>query len=92
MGFGVGAAAPGVAPSGLEPGRLQILVARLSDGDPDKEARFKVLTGTRMPAVLVETAFISNAREEGWLADPGFRLRMAGAVVTGIGTPQDAGV
>lgn len=57
----------------------------LSDGDPDKEARFKVLTGTYAAAVLVETAFISNPREEAWLADPGFRLRMAGAIATGIG-------
>jgi N-acetylmuramoyl-L-alanine amidase len=57
----------------------------LSDGDPDKEARFKVLTGTTAAAVLVETAFITNPREEAWLADPGFRLRMAGAIVTGVG-------
>ncbi len=57
----------------------------LSDGDPDKEARFKVLTGTMAAAVLVETAFISNPREEEWLADPGFRLKMAGAITTGIG-------
>jgi N-acetylmuramoyl-L-alanine amidase len=57
----------------------------LSDGDPDKEARFKVLVGTDMPAVLVECAFISNPREEAWLADPGWRLRMAGAIVSGIG-------
>lgn len=58
----------------------------LSDGDPDKEARFKVLVGTLCPAVLVETAFISNPREEEWLNDPGFRLRMAGAIVSGIGS------
>jgi N-acetylmuramoyl-L-alanine amidase len=58
----------------------------LSDGDPDKEARFTVLMGPQA-AVLVETAFISNPREEAWLADPGFRLRMAGAIVTGVGSP-----
>ena len=57
----------------------------LGDGDPDKEARFKVLTGTFAAAVLVETAFISNPREEAWLADPGWRMRMAGAIVSGIG-------
>lgn len=57
----------------------------LSDGDPDKEARFAVLVGTKMPAVLVETAFISNPTEELWLADPGWRLRMAGAIASGIG-------
>jgi N-acetylmuramoyl-L-alanine amidase len=56
-----------------------------TDGDNDKEAGFTVLTQTRMAAVLVETCFISNALEEGWLRDPGWRMRMAGAVVTGIG-------
>ena len=55
-----------------------------SDGDPDKEARFRVLTQTNMPAVLVETAFISNPTEETWLRDPGWRLRMAGAIVSAL--------
>lgn len=55
-----------------------------SDGDPDKEAKFRVLIKTTMPAVLVETAFISNPTEEKWLRDPGWRLRMAGAIVSGI--------
>lgn len=53
-----------------------------SDGDVDKESKFYVLVHTRMPAVLVETAFISNALEETWLRDPGWRLRMAGAIVS----------
>jgi N-acetylmuramoyl-L-alanine amidase len=55
-----------------------------SDGDPDKEAKFKVLTQTRMPAVLIETAFISNPTEEKRLRDPGWRLRMGGAIVSGL--------
>ena len=55
-----------------------------SDGDPDKEAKFRVLIETKMPAVLVETAFISNPTEEMWLRDPGWRLRMAGAIVSGV--------
>lgn len=56
-----------------------------TDGDHDKEAGFKVLTGTHCAAVLVECAFISNPLEERWLADVGWRMRMAGAIVTGIG-------
>jgi len=55
-----------------------------SDGDPDKESRFRVLMGTHMPAVLIETAFICNATEEGWLRDRGWRMRMAGAIVSSI--------
>lgn len=55
-----------------------------SDGDPDKESRFFVLAHTNMAAALVETAFISNPREERFLKDPGWRLRMAGAIVSGL--------
>lgn len=55
-----------------------------SDGDPDKEAKFRVLVKTMMPALLVEIAFISNPTEERWLRDPGWRLRMAGAIVSAL--------
>jgi N-acetylmuramoyl-L-alanine amidase len=34
-----------------------------SDGDPDKEARFYVLTKTSMPAVLTESFFMDNEEE-----------------------------
>jgi len=49
-----------------------------------KEAGFTVLTATVMPAVLVETAFISNLEEEKMLADPEFRQKLAEAVWSGI--------
>ena len=39
-----------------------------------------------MPAMLVETAFISNAEEERRLKDPAFQRKIAGAVVDGINT------
>ena len=55
-----------------------------SDGDPDKESKFYVLMHTKMPAVLIETAFISNPVEEEKLTDPGWRMRMAGAIVSSI--------
>lgn len=55
-----------------------------TDGDSDKEAGFKVLTGVACPAVLVEVAFISNPLEENWLRDTGWRMRMAGSIVSGI--------
>lgn len=65
--------------------RFPALRARVdtADNDPDKEARFYVLVQQPAPAVLVETAFISNAIEEAKLADPGWRMAMAGAVVSG---------
>lgn len=54
------------------------------DGDPDKESKFYVLVNTHMPAVLIETAFISNPAEERKLTDPGWRLRMAGAIASAV--------
>ena len=56
----------------------------MSDGDSDKEARFAVLTRTRVPAVLVELAFISNPAEERLLNNPDFQSSMARAIATGI--------
>lgn len=55
-----------------------------TDGDSDKEAGFAVLVGTTMPAVLIETAFISNLIEERWLNDIGWKMRMAGAITSGL--------
>ena len=67
-------------------GRFPDLLARLdmTDGDPDKEAKFTVLMKTRMRAILIETGFITNPTEEEWLRDPGWRLAMAGAIVSGL--------
>jgi len=49
-----------------------------------KQAPFVVLRGAAMPAVLVETAFISNPREEARLKTPAFRLKVAQAITQGI--------
>ncbi|MFH1017466.1 MAG: N-acetylmuramoyl-L-alanine amidase [Pseudomonadota bacterium] len=49
-----------------------------------RSARFYVLTGATMPAVLIETSFISNSREEKRLRDPGYQKLVAKAVVEAI--------
>jgi N-acetylmuramoyl-L-alanine amidase len=56
----------------------------MADGDSDKEARFTVLTRARVPAVLVEMAFISNPAEERLLASADFQRRMAQAIASGV--------
>lgn len=63
----------------------QEVVAAL--GLPDrgvKTAGFYVLKNTRMPAILVEGAFLSNPNEALLLADPNVRQRLADAVGTGV--------
>lgn len=50
-----------------------------------ERANFAVLrTSDKMPAMLVETAFISNPDEEQRLADPVFQRTLAGAILGGI--------
>lgn len=49
-----------------------------------RSARFYVLTGATMPAILVETSFISHPVEEKRLADSKYQQTLAKAVVSGI--------
>lgn len=49
-----------------------------------KEQRFTVLAYTRMPACLVETAFISNPEEESLLRSAEFLGRAADGIANGI--------
>lgn len=49
-----------------------------------KQAPFYVLLGAQMPAILIETAFISNARECKRLMDPNFQSRLCDGIVRGI--------
>lgn len=50
-----------------------------------ERANFAVLrTSDKMPAMLVETAFISNPDEEKRLADPAFQRSLASAILDGI--------
>lgn len=49
-----------------------------------KEAAFYVITHTSMPAILVETGFMSNAVEEQQLLKPEVQERMAKAISKGV--------
>ncbi|WP_222564804.1 N-acetylmuramoyl-L-alanine amidase [Novilysobacter antarcticus] len=51
-----------------------------------ERANFAVLRTSDMPAMLVETAFISNETEEVRLKDPAFQRKVAGAVLDGVNT------
>jgi N-acetylmuramoyl-L-alanine amidase len=50
-----------------------------------KQAGFYVLRGTHAPAILVEMAFVSDAKEEAELGSSRFRRKMVEGVAAGIG-------
>lgn len=49
-----------------------------------EHANFAVLRTSDVPAMLVETGFISNHGEEALLSNPGHQRKLAGAVLAGI--------
>jgi hypothetical protein len=49
-----------------------------------KAANFHVIKNTHMPAILVETGFVSNAVEEQHLVDPQMQDKMAQAITNGV--------
>jgi N-acetylmuramoyl-L-alanine amidase len=49
-----------------------------------KGARFEVLRGARMPAVLIEVGFLSNYNEERMLGNSYYRQRIAESIAQGI--------
>lgn len=49
-----------------------------------KRAGFLVLVGSVMPAVLIETAFISNRDEAALLGDAAFQQKLADAIADGV--------
>jgi N-acetylmuramoyl-L-alanine amidase len=51
-----------------------------------ERANFAVLRTSDMPAMLVETAFISNPEEERRLSDPNYQRQLARAVLDGVNT------
>lgn len=63
-------------------------------GLPDrgvKTAGFYVLRNTRMPAILLEGAFLSNSNDALLLADPNVRQRLAEAIGIGVVQYTDQG-
>ncbi|HVI74982.1 MAG TPA: N-acetylmuramoyl-L-alanine amidase [Anaeromyxobacteraceae bacterium] len=55
-----------------------------------KQAPFYVLAGARMPAVLLEVGFISNAAEARRLATPAYQEEVARAIADGIAAWRSA--
>jgi len=49
-----------------------------------KQAPFYVLAGVACPAVLIETAFLSNAAEEKKLTSEAFQRQLAQAIYRGL--------
>jgi N-acetylmuramoyl-L-alanine amidase len=49
-----------------------------------RQARFYVIRNTSMPAVLLETGFVTGRDDAPRLADPAYRSQMAGAIARGI--------
>lgn len=49
-----------------------------------KQGPFYVLVGATMPSILVETAFLSNEREEERLNDPAYQEKTAEGIMEGI--------
>ncbi|MCC6335111.1 MAG: N-acetylmuramoyl-L-alanine amidase [Myxococcales bacterium] len=68
----------------------QTLVRNLSGSYKDvknlghKEALFFVLLGARMPAVLVETSFLSNEEEEARLSDEAYQQSVADSIAEAV--------
>jgi len=54
------------------------------DGDLDREARFQMLTGVSMPAVLSENGFFTNYSDAGLMIDVNWQQSIANAHAKGI--------
>ena len=55
-----------------------------SDGDPDKEEKFAILTQTKCPSFLIESMFYTNEVECKMLLDPKVEDRLANVIVRTI--------
>ncbi|MBT9382640.1 N-acetylmuramoyl-L-alanine amidase [Pseudooceanicola sp. CBS1P-1] len=51
---------------------------------PRRAAAYAVLKAADVPAVLIETGFLSSERDRANLLDPAFRARLAGAIRDGV--------
>ncbi len=75
-------------PEGKASARLAGLITRqlatIEPVDRQRRADFVVLRSTRIPCVLVETAYITNPIDERHLTNPVFQRKIAAAVFRGI--------
>ncbi len=62
----------------------EILASTGANNRGVKSAKFHVILKTSMPAVLVETGFITNPSEAAKLVDSAYQLRMAEAIARGV--------
>jgi N-acetylmuramoyl-L-alanine amidase len=62
----------------------QILASTGANDRGVRSARFYVVTKTSMPAILVETGFITNPTESSKLLNPAYQSRMAEAIARGV--------
>lgn len=62
----------------------QIIASTGANDRGVRSARFYVITKTSMPAILVETGFITNPSEASRLVDGNYQGRMAAAIAQGI--------
>jgi N-acetylmuramoyl-L-alanine amidase len=51
-----------------------------TDGDKDKEAKFKLIVKTKSPFILVEVAFMDNKKDYDLLWDLDFRMKVVNAL------------
>jgi N-acetylmuramoyl-L-alanine amidase len=58
--------------------------ADTADGDPDKEASFAVIRGTKCPSCLMEGEFIHTLEGEAFIVDPLNREKMAEVIMRGV--------
>ena len=49
-----------------------------------KDARFQVLRGARMPAILIEVGFLSHIKEEQLLKDGSYREKLSQSIMEGL--------
>lgn len=52
--------------------------------DPDRSANFRVLLSAKVPSVLIELAYVSNAQDAKLLKSHEWRSRVSGSIVTAI--------